>query len=352
MKKNFEKSLKNSNGITLIVLVVTIIVLLILAGITVASLTGEYGLLNKSTTAKEETEKNQFKEELKLAVMRSYKKNNIIELELLTNNLSKIEGVTDKNGNPINTSNPVNKLPFKVKKNNEYSYKITSEGEVEIVKDVIIAEGLTIGSNVTYEHPGNTYKWEAKYASSDLEADGTADTDLYSGIDGNSRVTSWRVFKIDEDEGIVQIVPMTTPGKVRLQGAQGYNNGVQLLNEACSCLYEYSPKGITAKNLSMDDIYPLFKESEIQQFTENNYTLNRSYSYFPRIYEEEIDSVINGNRKLNGIKRSEPGTKLYSRTETTSLDSQTISNTATDGYLQANTSISPYKTLEGYNTRK
>ena len=50
--ENYEKSVstaKNNKGITLIALVITIIVLLILAGITIASITGENGILRKST---------------------------------------------------------------------------------------------------------------------------------------------------------------------------------------------------------------------------------------------------------------------------------------------------------------
>ncbi len=40
---------KNIRGITLIALVITIIVLLILAGVTIVTLTGENGLLRKGT---------------------------------------------------------------------------------------------------------------------------------------------------------------------------------------------------------------------------------------------------------------------------------------------------------------
>ena len=43
-------------GITLIALVITIIVLLILAGVSIATLTGQNGLLTKAQTAGEETE--------------------------------------------------------------------------------------------------------------------------------------------------------------------------------------------------------------------------------------------------------------------------------------------------------
>lgn len=44
--------MKDNKGITLIALVITIIVLLILAGITIAMLTGENGILNNATKSK------------------------------------------------------------------------------------------------------------------------------------------------------------------------------------------------------------------------------------------------------------------------------------------------------------
>ena len=53
----YEQSLKNkSKGITLIALVITIIVLLILAGVSIAMLTGDNGILTQARKAKERTE--------------------------------------------------------------------------------------------------------------------------------------------------------------------------------------------------------------------------------------------------------------------------------------------------------
>ena len=49
--------MRKDRGITLIALVVTIIVLLILAGVSISMLTGQNGILNRATEAKEETEK-------------------------------------------------------------------------------------------------------------------------------------------------------------------------------------------------------------------------------------------------------------------------------------------------------
>lgn len=54
--------MKNNKGITLIALVITIIVLLILAGISIAMLTGENGLLNKASGAGAETKLSEAKE--------------------------------------------------------------------------------------------------------------------------------------------------------------------------------------------------------------------------------------------------------------------------------------------------
>ena len=60
---------KTSKGITLIALIITIIVLLILAGVTIASLTGENGLLNKAVTAKEATERAELIEQMQLEIL-------------------------------------------------------------------------------------------------------------------------------------------------------------------------------------------------------------------------------------------------------------------------------------------
>ena len=58
---------KNNNGITLIALVITIIVLLILAGVTIATLTGENGILTRASQASEQTEIAEEKEAIGVA---------------------------------------------------------------------------------------------------------------------------------------------------------------------------------------------------------------------------------------------------------------------------------------------
>lgn len=63
------KNLKKNYGITLIALVITIIVLLILAGVTIATLSGDNGILQNAGKAKKETQNAQLNEE---TILNSY----------------------------------------------------------------------------------------------------------------------------------------------------------------------------------------------------------------------------------------------------------------------------------------
>ena len=73
---NHTKEKKNK-GITLIALVITIIVLLILAAISIATLTGENGILSKATNAKNESEIKKAEEEIKLVLSEWQIENNV-----------------------------------------------------------------------------------------------------------------------------------------------------------------------------------------------------------------------------------------------------------------------------------
>ena len=78
-----EKStnLKSNKAITLIALVITIIVLLILAGVTIATLTGDNGLLTKAGEAKRASEIAGEKETVELAVIKATSESNYGKLE-------------------------------------------------------------------------------------------------------------------------------------------------------------------------------------------------------------------------------------------------------------------------------
>lgn len=64
--------MKNNKGITLIALVITIIVLLILAGVSIAMLTGNNGILTQANTAKTDTAKAEAVERINMELNALY----------------------------------------------------------------------------------------------------------------------------------------------------------------------------------------------------------------------------------------------------------------------------------------
>ncbi|MBR2290280.1 MAG: hypothetical protein IJ867_06830 [Clostridia bacterium] len=59
--------MKNKRGITLIALILTIITLLILAGVTLSALVGENGIVTQAITASSKTKEETAKSEIELA---------------------------------------------------------------------------------------------------------------------------------------------------------------------------------------------------------------------------------------------------------------------------------------------
>ena len=68
-KLNLNINKQNIRGITLIALVITIVVLLILAGVSIALLTGQNGILTQTQNAKSLTDKSSDVEKIKLAII-------------------------------------------------------------------------------------------------------------------------------------------------------------------------------------------------------------------------------------------------------------------------------------------
>ena len=82
-----------NKGITLIALVITIIVLLILAGISISMLAGDNSVLQRATEAKQLTDDAAIKEKIKLEMLGSIGTDGNVDIEKLKANLGNI-GVT------------------------------------------------------------------------------------------------------------------------------------------------------------------------------------------------------------------------------------------------------------------
>ena len=99
----------NKNGITLIALVITIVVLLILAGISISTLTGNNGILTKSINAKEKTQDAEDKEKIQIAISEAQISNNGYQ-KLTEENLQK--EIDEQFGSGIVRVYPNEKMPF------------------------------------------------------------------------------------------------------------------------------------------------------------------------------------------------------------------------------------------------
>ena len=98
LKKRITKSTK---GITLIALVVTIIILLILAGVSIAMLTGNNGILSQAGRAKDRTREEGAREKIQLEVMGAYDEYGNINVEKLKTNLDNNVGADTSKINDI-----------------------------------------------------------------------------------------------------------------------------------------------------------------------------------------------------------------------------------------------------------
>ena len=134
MKIVLKERLKTYKGITLIALVITIIVLLILAGVAIATLTGDNGIIAKAQQAKMQNDKAAAKEKVDLAIAASFDETGKIDLGQLKNNLNNIDGINPKVGDLTDESFPlevtVDEIKVIIKKDGNGNYS-TSFGDDE-----------------------------------------------------------------------------------------------------------------------------------------------------------------------------------------------------------------------------
>ena len=116
MKK--KKKVREEKGITLIALVITIIVLLILAGVTIAAVGGENGILKNAGEAKEESERGDAEDEIKLAL-------NEWQIERYTGNKTIEDFLSEKFGGVVDNGDDT----YTIEKGG-YEAKIDKEGNI------------------------------------------------------------------------------------------------------------------------------------------------------------------------------------------------------------------------------
>ena len=155
-----NKTKRNARGITLIALVITIIVLLILAGVTIAALSGDNGILTKAKEAKEKTEQAQKDEER--------------NLQEITDTMNGVEGY-NRNKKANSPKVITGMIPIKWKNN---TWVVCSQDDAEWYNyddkkewaNVMLSDGtykadtVSIGQTVAERDLGSMYVWIPRYA--------------------------------------------------------------------------------------------------------------------------------------------------------------------------------------------
>lgn len=143
--------MRKQKGITLIALVITIIVLLILAGVTIQTLTGNNGLLTKAKYAVDKNTDGEIEEQIKLAYSEFQMNNFFRTSENLENFIkNKLENFYPE---AIINCSGKNLIEISVEKNsNKYEYFLNNDGNVVNKNNVEIID-FTL-TNENYEMAG------------------------------------------------------------------------------------------------------------------------------------------------------------------------------------------------------
>ena len=213
-------NLKERKGITLIALVITIIVLLILAGVSIAMLTGQNGILTQAQNAKTTNENKSAEEKVKLAIMaaKSQSTDGSLELDKLTTEVTtnyggQVDGTAfpvtvtidgksftvDGDGN-VELTGAKPQIKNKVKVGDFVNYSAGNWTAEDMTK--IQNSGAKIAANNSSSLPNKAFQFGGFTEGSSKDGNATPYNSSYAYVTDKSTgsaVTGWRVFDVDGD---------------------------------------------------------------------------------------------------------------------------------------------------------
>ena len=295
--------LKNKKGITLVALVVTIVVLLILAGVSINLVLGNNGIIAKAKDA-----------ETKSA-------------EASQNDLKGMNALTEEMNNALGEKPKVEQSKYK------------------------------IGDYVNYTYdPAENYKiTSATCGSSSNPTDGIPQT---TGL-------KWRILNIDEANGTVDLISENPTGtRVYFSNILGYNNGPYLMNEICKAQYSNKSLGVNARSINLLDMekhltaagiaarnaYKYKYNSDTAKYgTTKTYTSNTKY---PSLYAGQKGAGVNV-AEANASTIAQPdiskGNDPYEESKAIATTEPTTDNTSGTGNPLTVTQTSYYISINKDN---
>ena len=240
--------MKSNKGITLIALVVTIVVLLILAGVSISMLTGENGIITQAQNAKERTEIGEEKEAISVAYSGAK-----IKKEGTDVTANDMQEEFNQNGTKANASGNIY-VQFTESKRWYYVQGGNIEGPLEEEPDVnaktlvdMFKQAQIDNCNLTHEtcsnpnhlHVGDYLDYNPNAGSTSVSSSETGySTSQTYTVDQS---TTWRVVGLNEDGTQLLITsgsPIKKDGDIRdpylhLYGAESYVYGEDTLDKIC-----------------------------------------------------------------------------------------------------------------------
>ena len=260
-ERNTKQLIKTSNGITLIALVITIIVLLILAGVTIATLTGDNGILGKAKTAKTTNNEEKAKEQIKIAIMGSYGKDGELNYDDLTKNLEQI-GIKDL---PNEASYPLEVtlegVIAEIDENGEVNFT-TSGGYTQTGDTITSPDGKTmkVGDYVDYDPTLGANASDLTYSSPSSKTGADSNQD-FNAATYKSAGYGWRVLGVKN--GKIRLISEEFIGAgaysdssrtyYYLRGQKGYINGIDEL-KTISAIFGHGKGAEGATSITVEDI--------------------------------------------------------------------------------------------------
>ncbi len=268
----------NEKGITLVALVVTVVVLMILSGIIITTSSDNNGVLNIAKDKKEETERMSLEESIKIELEEDNPQSYEELIEFLSNY-----------GKIINEDSPEEATLITTKGNYEFLIKnIWNVNKQEI--------GVTIGDYIEYKYDGGTYEING-------ENSGTNQVQNIEEIENTTSI--WKVIDVNKQNNQIKIIPTTlNSNNVTLKGANGFNNGVKILNDICNTLFSNVEYNTTARNINIEDIEKII--SNTKELRSSRYGTEKKYTslMYPSVLNDEKDISIQKNF-FNGTKTSD-----------------------------------------------
>ena len=308
-KKEKQHIVANEKAITLIALVVTIVILLILAGVTITMTLGQNGLFTRAREGAAAYNESEVRDDLSMLITQYTWDKASEKTDKSLGDYLKDNGATSVKANADGTTLEVEYkgYVFTVNKDSgEITEVSKGEGSDSPTTPTIIPK---VGEIVSYTPNPPSTGYDLSTAKSGYSSSQT--------IDGTYDPTTWKIMEVDENGNVTKLfgVPSSSQGSVYFNGSKGYNNGVYLLNDICKSRYGNASLGATARSLNIEDIESRmnatgiaarngYKSGTTQYGTTKTFT--GSNAQYPAIYAQEkysgvdVSDVTAGSQVIAG----------------------------------------------------